>query len=215
MPPSAPLDLLLLAFDPDKESDNGRLFHCLLWANHLCLPSTFADKHRGRSNTLALPNGFLLRRDFVALPIDFMTFVARSEVDDDFLLATFRVDHSAVSVLITIPCSKNFDVSRPSRFAFNRKALKDPESVALVRSHLAALPVIPWQVDATAHVSVLSLQVQTALAEAIPSVKKKPKPAWISDKAWEVKDVIKTHVRNRGTSTHVLLCSYAGFAFHV
>ena len=118
----------------------------------------------------------------MALPIDFLSFVALSEVDDDVLLAISRVDHSAVSVLVTIPCSKNFDVARPSRFAFNREALKDPESVALVRSHLAVLPVIPWQVDATTHVSVLTLQVQAALAEAIPSAKKKPMPAWISDK---------------------------------
>ena len=85
----------------------------------------------------ALPNGFLLRRDFVALPIDFLSFVALSGVDDDLLLATSGVDHSAAAVLITIPFSKNFDVAWPSRFAFNREGLKDPESVALVRSQLA------------------------------------------------------------------------------
>ena len=75
--------------------------------------------------------------------------------------------------------------------------------------------MIPWQIDATTHVSVLTTQVQDALSQAVPKSVKKVKPPWISHKSWDLKLDIAQFVRKRKESLRVLCKAYSGFVFYI
>ena len=112
-------------------------------------------------------------------------------------------------------CPKNYAVSRPQKFSFDRAALRCPDKAKAVNHSLQQLALVPWQIDATSHLGVLTQQIQDVLSTCLPRPKRKPKPEWVSEDVWRDRDLIIDAVKARRRSLSVLIKSYCGFAFKV
>ena len=87
----------------DKQNTQGRLFHDLLIKSTLCLPTTFATDPNG-PGTWVSPNGSESRKDFVAIPQQWLRYVQSARVNHGITLAIDdKLDHRLVRVDISLP----------------------------------------------------------------------------------------------------------------
>ena len=155
----------------------------------LWLPSTFPQLHVGPGETWFSPGHAKASRiDYIAIPMPFAVEDAASFVLPEVDLGHASLDHIAVHLRFWVPAvSTRVGMScRPVRF--DRQAMSTEHGRAVLRDICAAVPDVPWLVDASSHYRTVQSFLQTELGKAFPPRKRKVAQSFLSDATWVLKD---------------------------
>ena len=67
------------------------------------------------------------------------------------------------------------------RHTFDPKKLNDPLVIDKINKDLAAIPPLPWSLDATSHTHILNIAIRSSLARHAPPAKLKPTALWMGE----------------------------------
>ena len=133
----------------------GIIFQDFLTANHLFVPSTFAE-HQGVAATWRHPRGQQLRRDYVVTNAFFWSMVAHSSVVTDFDGGFGHVDHSPA--MLVIQGSMRIGPQKP-KLKWDYHKMQQPDAQRNFQAALATLPIPTWSISVDDHSAILEANV--------------------------------------------------------
>ena len=156
----------------DEEDEAGGLFHSLLLALEMWLPSTFVDVMIGDGGTLKQKrSGAFDRSDFVGLPQSWRGGSFKAWVDPLITSGHACVDHFAVRVAGSLLFSSR---GRAARCAarIDPRAILDPGNAPAILALLRAAPRPDWGTDVSEHAALVIDHLYTGLVGMFPVAKR-------------------------------------------
>lgn len=183
-----------IIFDKDDHcSANTEFLRELLHDRNLCLPCT-SHIHQGSDSTWTAPDGQTQHRiDFVAIPIEELSFCTHSCIVEHFDTGNAHEDHRASAV--QLQWTQDRELHRRSTAQIGRV----DRNAILEKRNLLDLTTIgasPWQADVETHVQSLNTALHSTLQAACPRHKSGRKKYYLTDQAWKLRSS-KLHLRRR------------------
>ena len=184
-PPGAADDTVV--FEQGFATTTGTpLFREALEVQRLCLPAT-SKCHVGPHNTWTAIDGKTEHCiDHIAIPQSWKSRCTRSEVLQEFDMATENDDHQAVA--LQIQWSEYVQSTRKSkRPSLSLTGDISHFSTADFRNELMNYKPSQWQTDAEAHAGGLIQHLQHAMKEHLPRQKSQAKKIYVTDEVWQMR----------------------------
>ncbi|CAK0838321.1 unnamed protein product [Prorocentrum cordatum] len=159
----------------EEENVSGTCFHQFMCELGLVAPSTFSDPDWSRdtepSGFTFVKNGAYHRIDYVLVKPHFVPAIVFEQVWSDLDDLMEVSDHfptvlgMAWAIHDRTDRSSRIEVSRPR---YNRKLTTYQHRVAIFKSLLCTIPLMPWSADINKHYSQVQEQILWAAAAAFP-----------------------------------------------
>ena len=163
-----------------EECANGACLRAIIDDLGLALPSTFSEYHHGSSHTFQLH-----RLDYIAIPLNWLDCVQKSEVVSDFDMLHGKDDH--------LPIALNLCFARPRKSekrvpTYDKKQASDPKNTKVIEKIFESFEEPDWETSVDDHCGALAQHVHDGLCEAFPNKEAKcePRQPYIKGHLWDL-----------------------------
>ena len=165
----------------DPEDEAAQVAHGLFQRLRVFLPATFKDNMIGDGGTLYQKRGGRLdRSDFIALPLAWVDQCPTTWVDAEIHAGHRGLDHLAVVAEVWLRQSHQSS-KKAGQLRIDAAAIRDGANRDKICRIIADAPSCDWHVNVHEHAAAVVSHLQTALAEAFPAQKHRPRPSFLSD----------------------------------